>query len=58
MLEKIHLKIILKRERMCRRDYRINLPHLIRYVTQKDQKMKRPFIKGVVIGLETLKTNF
>lgn len=43
MLEKIHLKIILRRERMCRRDYRINLPHLIRYMTQKDQKMKKPF---------------
>lgn len=46
MLEKNHLKIILKRERMCRRDYRINLPHLIRYVTQKDQKMKKPFKRG------------
>lgn len=41
--EKNHLKIISKRERMCRRDYRINLPHLIRYVTHKDQKIKKPF---------------
>lgn len=41
--KKNHLKIISKRERICRRDYRINLPHLIRYVTQKIPEIEEAF---------------
>lgn len=33
-------------ERGCKREHRINLPRLIRYATQKEQKIKKPSKRG------------
>lgn len=47
------LKTVLKREGRCRRDHRIKLPGLVRYVTQKGQKIKQPFKRDAYRSVNT-----
>lgn len=57
MLKIMHFKIILMRDGRVRGVLQNKLPDFIRYVTQNEQKFKKPFLRELPEGLKTLKTN-